>query len=100
MVMLQRSDLPSALSQLQQLLPPKSAVVVAAEAKIAIAQVPVAHEAKVQIPTWCANPMQTKTMTPMTLGTRTRRRPQFVPSNHLGFSVSHLSCQNRQLRVE
>jgi hypothetical protein len=46
MAMLQRSDLPSAQSRLRQLLLPKSAVVVAAEAKIAIAQVPVAHELK------------------------------------------------------
>jgi len=43
---LPRSDLPSAQSRLRQLLLPKSAVVVAAEAKIAIAQVPVAHELK------------------------------------------------------
>jgi hypothetical protein len=44
MAMLQRSDLPSAQSQLRQLQPPKSAVVVAAVVEIAIAQVPVAHE--------------------------------------------------------
>jgi hypothetical protein len=40
----QRSDLPSAQSQLQQLQPQKSAVVVAAEAEIAIAQAPVVRE--------------------------------------------------------
>jgi hypothetical protein len=100
MAMLRRSVLPSALSQLQQLLPPKSAVVVAAEAKIAIAQVPVAHEAKVQIPTWCANPLQTTKVTLMILGAKTRRRPLFASSSHLGLSVSRLSCQTHQLKVE
>jgi hypothetical protein len=44
--MLRRSDLPSAQSQLRQLPQPKSAVVVGAEAGIAIAQVPVVHELK------------------------------------------------------
>jgi hypothetical protein len=101
MAMLRRSVLPSALSQLQQLLPPKSAVVVAAEAKIAIAQVPVVHEAKVQIPTWrITTPSKTTKVTLMILGARTRRRPQFVPSSQLGFSVSRLSCQTHQLKVE
>jgi hypothetical protein len=42
----QRSVLPSAQSPPRQLLLPKSAVVVAAEVEIAIAQVPVEHELK------------------------------------------------------
>jgi hypothetical protein len=46
MAMLQCNVLPSAQSQLRQLLLPKSAVAVAAEVEIAIAQVPVAHELK------------------------------------------------------
>jgi hypothetical protein len=70
---LPRSDLPSAQSRLRQLLLPKSAVVVAAEAEIAIAQVPVAHELKPQIATWrITTPSKTK-MTLMILVARTRR---------------------------
>jgi hypothetical protein len=73
--MRQRSDLPSAQSQLQQLLPPKSAVAVAAEVEIAIAQVPVAHELKQQIPRWCTTtPSQTAKMTLMVLGAMTKTR--------------------------
>jgi hypothetical protein len=71
---LPRSDLPSALSRLRQLLLPKSAVVVAAEAEIAIAQVPVAHELKPQIATWrITTPSKTTKMTLMILVARTRR---------------------------
>jgi hypothetical protein len=100
--MRQRSDLPSAQSQLQQLLPPKNDVAVAAEVEIAIAQVPVAHDPKVQIPTRCTTILsQITKMTLMILRvmTKTRRRPLFASSCHLGLRSNLANYQTRPKKV-